>query len=298
MSLFAVLAALVLEHWRPDRPEQPRMAARDWLAWLQDNLNAGGEQHGLLAWTLGALLPALLVAAIGGGMEDLWWPLGWAFDVLALYFCLGFKAASYLAAGIMRTLRGGDVEQARARLLNWRPYLLAGGDISALVRQTLEEVLRQSLVRMFGVLVWFLLLGGGGAVLYLLTHLARDRWHGEPAFGVFANRMAGWLDWLPARAVAFSFAIVGNFQDALESWRAQAYTWGDESDGLLLAAGAGALGLRLGGNLNLPAGELVRPELGMDEECGPDSLDGVVALIWRAALLWVGILALLWLGSL
>jgi adenosylcobinamide-phosphate synthase len=298
MTLFAVLAALGLEHWRPERPGQPRHLASRWLAWLLDNLNAGGEQHGALAWTLGVLVPALVIAGATALLVGVWEPLAWAFDVAVLYFCLGFKSASFLAAGVVRALRENDLERARESLSEWRPGLLVGGDEAALVRQTLEETFRQSLTRLFGVLFWFLPLGPAGALLYLLTRLARDRWHGEPAFGLFAGRMAGWLDWLPARAVAFSFAIVGNFQDALESWRGQARNWGEESEGILLAAGAGALGLQLGGTIRLPAGQLERPPLGMDEPPGLESLDAVVALIWRAALLWVAVLGLIWLGSL
>lgn len=298
MSLFAVLAAFGLEHWWPERPGQPRRAASEWLAWLMENLNAGGEQHGALAWTLGALVPALVVAGLTALFSEVWWPLAWAFDVVVLYFCLGFKSASFRAASVVRALREGDMARARETLSEWRPSILAGGDEAALVRQTLEETFRQSMVRLFGVLFWYLPLGAAGAVLYLLTRLARDRWHGELAFDRFADRMAGWLDWLPVRLVAFSFAIVGNFQDAQESWRSQARGWGDENEGILLAAGAGALGLQLGGIVNLPAGELVRPILGLDEAPGLDSLDAVVALIWRAALLWVAVLGLLWLGSL
>ncbi len=298
MSLFAVLAALGLEHWRPQRPGQPRRAAGEWLAWLQDNFNAGGEQHGALAWTLGVLLPALIVAGLGALLVEAWWPLAWVSDVVVLYFCLGFKNASYRAVGVLRALRAADIAQAREILAEWRPSILAGGDEAALLRQTLEETFRQSMIRLFGVLFWFLILGAAGAVLYLLTRLARDRWHGEPTFGRFAGRMASWLNWLPVRIVAFSFAIVGNFQDAQESWRGQARTWGDENEGILLAAGAGALGIQLGGTIHLPAGELVRPTLGLDEAPGLDSLDAVVALIWRALLLWVAVLGLLWLGSL
>jgi adenosylcobinamide-phosphate synthase len=302
MNLFAILAALALEHWRPERPGQPRHMAGTWLAWLMEHVNAGGEQHGALAWTLGVLAPALIIAGVTALLSGLWAPLAWVFDVVVLYFCLGFKSASYHAAGVVWALREGDTAQAREMLSEWRPNILAGGDEASLIRQTLEETFRQSMIRLFGVFFWFLPLGGAGALLYLLTRLARDRWHGEPAFGRFADLMAGWLDWLPVRLVAFSFAIVGNFQDAQESWRGQAGSWGDENEGVLLAAGAGALGLQLGGTINLPEGELVRPVLGLDEaRDGPpglDALDAVVALIWRAALLWVAVLGLVWLGSL
>ncbi len=298
MILFAMLAALGLEYLRPERPGQPRRSASEWMLWLLLKMNAGGEQHGALAWTVGVLLPSLLVAAVGALLGGLWQPLSWVFDVIALYFCLGFKSASFRAAGVARALRDNDLELARTLLCEWRPSLLAGIDETSLIRQTLEETFRQSMVRLFGVLFWFLLLGGAGAVLYLLTRLARDRWQAEPAFGLFAHSMAGWLDWLPVRIVAFSFAIVGNFQDALECWRGQASTWGDENDAILLAAGAGALGLQLGGTIILPAGEMERPTLGVEESPGVEALDAVVALIWRAALLWVAVLGLLWLGSL
>ena len=302
MTLITVLAALALEHWRPERPAPPRQWARAWLAWLMDRLNAGGEQHGALAWTVGVLLPALLAAGVAALLSGLGGVLAWAFDVVVLYFCLGFKSASFRAAGIFGALRQGDLDLARSLLATWRPNILAGADETALLRQTLEETLRQSLVRLFGALFWFLALGAPGALVYLLTRLARDRWHGEPAFGHFAERMAGCLDWLPVRLLAFSFAIVGNFQDAQEAWRAQARTWADECDGILLASAAGALGLRLGGPLCLSGGELPRPVLGLDDERGqlPDleALDRVTALIWRAVLLWVAVLTLLWLGSL
>lgn len=301
MSLFALLAALALEHWRPERPGRPRRAAGGWLAWLLENLNAGGEQHGALAWTLGVLAPALLVGGLWGLLGDVWQPLAWLFSVLVLYFCLGFKVASFRAAGVTRALRDADTATARELLAAWRPGILAGADESALLRQTLEETLRQSMIRLFGVLFWFLVLGPAGAVLYLLTRLARDRWHGEPAFARFSGRVAGWLDWLPARIVAFSFAIVGNFQDALESWRARPGGWGDDNEGILLAAAAGALGLQLGGDIHLAEGEMARPVLGPEDATGGfpglESLDAVVALIWRAALLWVAVLGLFWLGG-
>lgn len=298
MSLSATLAALAWEYFRPERPDLPRHSASRWHIWLLDNVNAGARQHGLLAWVLGALLPALALALLGHVLAGVWDPLGWAFEVVALYFCLGFRQATFLAASVAHSLQTQDLERARRTLTEWRPGILAGADESALVRQTMEEILRQSLIRLFGVLFWFFLFGVAGAVLYLLTRLGRDRWHVEPIFNAPTARIAYWMDWLPARIAAFSFAIVGNFQDALECWRGQARTWGDENEGVLLATGAGALGMQLGGNIELAEGELVRPILGLEEMPGYPAVDNAVALVWRAALLWVAVLGLLWLGGL
>jgi cobalamin biosynthesis protein CobD/CbiB len=67
----------------------------------------------------------------------------------------------------------------------------------------------------------------------------------------------------PARLTALSFAIVGDFEDAIYCWRTQAKTWaaeaGGEHAGIVLASGAGALGVLLGGSVPVVGGE---PESG------------------------------------
>ena len=297
MNLFALVAALAWERYQPDLPVRPRESARRLMVWLQHNVNAGGERHGLLAWSLGVLAPALAVGLVALVLHGIWSPLGWAFDVVVAYFCLGFRRASYQAASVARALGAGNLERAKDILGQWRPNLIQGDGEDDIALQTAEEVLRQSLVRMFGAVFWLSLLGAPGGVLYLLSHLARDQWHMEPRFGKVAAQAVYLMDWLPARVAAFSFAIVGNFQDALESWRGQAHQWGDDNEGILLAAGAGALGMRLGGSVILSGGELQRPELGVGDPPVAESMQGIVALVWRAVMLWGAALGLLWLGS-
>lgn len=298
MNLLALIAALVWERYQPNLPVRPRETARRWMIWLLNNINAGDERHGLLAWSLGVLAPALAVGLVALILHGIWMPLGWAFEVVVVYFCLGFRQASYQAASVARALMAGKLEVAREVLNQWRPNLIVGDGEEDVALQTAEEVLRQALVRLFGVVFWFVLLSGMGAVLFLLSHLARDQWHMEPRFGRVAARAVYYLDWLPARAMAFSFAIVGNFQDAMESWRGQAQDWGDENEGILLAAGAGALSLQLGGTVLLSGGKLQRPVLGSGDLPSAESMNGIVALVWRAVLLWWGTLGLFWLGSL
>jgi len=298
VSLFAPLAALVWEYLRPHAPDLPAREIARGQRWLLEHFNAGGHQHGMLAWTLGALLPALtlaLVAALLGGWFEL---LGWAFEVLVLYFLLGFRRASFQAASIARALAAADLAHARSNLIAWNPGLAAGDGQDDLIRQSLEETLKAALAALFGVLFWYWVTGIAGAVLYSFSHSCRDQWQGEGVFATFAQRVVYWMDWLPARALGFSFAIVGNFQDATECWRGQARLWRDDNEGVILAAGAGALGIRLGGTLHVAECEVPRPDLGIDEPPGLDSIDAGVALIWRAALLWLAVAGLLWLGSL
>jgi cobalamin biosynthesis protein CobD/CbiB len=223
--------------------------------------------------------------------------LAWALDVTALYLCLGFRPGMARAAEVSAALMRRELEEARRLWQAWRPGLMAGADVGSLSRQVTEEVLKLALGRLFTVLFWFLLLDAAGAVLYFLTRLARDGWHGDPTFAAFATQVCGWLEWLPARLLAFSFAIVGNFQDAMEAWRTQAPSWGVGEEGCVLAAGAGALGVRLGGRLHLSEGDLARPDLGVEEPAGPETLAAAEALVWRAVMLWLAVLLLLWLGG-
>ena len=56
---------------------------------------------------------------------------------------------------------------------------------------------------------------------------------------------------------------------------------------MVLASGAGALGIKIGGALREDGMLNQRPELGIGEEVEVDDLRGVVGLIWRALVLWL-----------
>jgi adenosylcobinamide-phosphate synthase len=68
--------------------------------------------------------------------------------------------------------------------------------------------------------------------------------------------------------------------------------------GIILASGAGALGVRLGMPV-VESGEVAdRAELGTGDEADVDFMQSAVGLVWRAIVLWVVLLLLLGLASL
>jgi adenosylcobinamide-phosphate synthase len=160
-------------------------------------------------------------------------------------------------------------------------------------------------------------LGPACAVMYRVAeYLARawnepDHMRGE-AFGQFAARAFYWIDWLPVRLTAVAFAVVGNFEDAIYAWRNFAHRWADEAKGIILTAGGGAMGVRLGtpyenaSGLKLPADAAtadsseIEAEVLPGEEPNVRALQSTVGLVWRALLLWMMLLLLLsgavWLG--
>ena len=189
---------------------------------------------------------------------------------------------------------------------------------SEIARVAVEKALVTTHRNVFGVFFWFLMpLGPACAVMYRVAEYLARAWN-EPehmkneAFGIFAARAFYWIDWAPARLTAVAFAIVGNFEDAIYAWRNFASRWQDEAVGIILAAGSGALGIRLGTALQSVASTVPAVDASTLESTAPESdaapgeeptaraLQSTVGLVWRALLLWMLLLLLLsvavWMG--
>src|SRR5207244_13094885 len=87
-------------------------------------------------------------------------------------------------------------------------------------------------------------------------------------------------------STAGGLAVGGDFEDAVYCGRTQARSWFDPNAGIVLAAGAGAMGVRLGMPVQEVDGMLPRPELGVGEQAEGPFLDSTVGLLWRAVGVW------------
>jgi len=289
MAFFSVFAALVLEHMRPLRRPLPHYQRYTlFIQWLQRKLNAGEYSHGAIAWML-AVVPVLsgvwLVFFLLSGISPF---LGWLWNVGVLYVTLGFKYFSDDAERIARLIRAGELDVARNQLEAWR-----GGDARAfsaddIARVTIEQVMGASLRQMYGVLFWFVLLGPVGAVLFRAASILARRWSNTRGrFGLFALKAFHVVNWLPARLTALTYAIAGNFEDATFCWRTQAPGWPEPEEGVVLAAGAGAMGVRLGQSLNVGEETVWRPDLGTGQAPDADCIDSAISMIWRGLVIWL-----------
>ena len=110
---------------------------------------------------------------------------------------------------------------------------------------------------------------------------------------MLSRRLFALLDHVPARLTAFGFAVVGNFEEAVASWRADADRFAPGSDGVVLAATSGAINVRLAQQTEMQEAESsLRPEPQLAH------LSSVVGLVWRSVVLWMLLLALLTLARL
>jgi cobalamin biosynthesis protein CobD/CbiB len=309
MSLFSLIVAFLLEQLHP-------LASRKYLfTWMssyvdyfQHHCDAGERKHGKIAWLAAMSLPLLSVSLAFWWLMSIHPLLAWIECVLVLYLTMGFRRFSHYFTDIHKALRNRDLHKARTLLSEWcgkSCYELSAEEVA---RVTIEQALLASHRNVFGVVAWFVILmllglGPVGAILYRMALFLNARWgvYGAEetgAFGEFARFAYRVMEWLPLRLTAMTFAIVGDFEDTVYCWRSQAQSWPDAEAGIVLASGAGALGVRLGMTIVQDSSPVYRPEIGMENEADVDLMQSAVGLVWRALVFWMVLLLLLSLASL
>ena len=322
MSFFAVLLALIVEQLRPlpqGNPVHETLIA--WSRWTGRNFDAGREHHAWVVWAVTVLAPALLVGIVHALIHRYSLLLSLVWDLVVLYLTLGFRQFSHYFTDIRDALEQGREDRARTLLQEWRNLDASELPRTELLRHVIEHALLAAHRHVFGVFFWFVLtsamgLGPVGAVLYRMAEFSARYWSfkgrslGEPMndrLALRAEQAFVAMDFLPARLTAAGFAVVGNFEDAVDTWRRYARLWAHNNDGVLLASAAGALGVALGGaglteaapgrTRGFGAGALA-DETG-SEGSTPGSepqlghLRSVVGMVWRSMVLWMLLLALL-----
>ncbi len=300
MSFFAVLLALVIEQVRAlprDNPVQKFVV--DWAQWTRRNFDAGRVRHTWVVWAITVLVPGLLATAVYLGLRRYSVLLALVFDVAVLYFTLGFRRFSHWFTEIRDALDRGDELEARRLLARWRRIDASELARTELLRQVIEHALLAAHRNVFGVFFWFVVLsslgfGPAGAVIYRLAGYAASRaaatdQAADERSSAVSRQMADWIDYVPARLTAFGFAVVGNFEEAINAWRRDRTSWARSNDAVILAAAAGAVGVQLGSG----------PDAYTDGQPPQMAhLRSVVGLVWRSVVLWLLLVALLTLANL
>ena len=294
MSLLALLIALLAQYAYPIAGRNPLLAFYGRLCVsTAKRLDAGDRNSGILAGIalMGVVLvPLGLMSAVAAAIHPF---VLWILNTVLLYGTLRFLATTRSLAAIESRLRASEISAAANLLSEWQGVPVEADDASVIARLAAEQALRDAHHGTFGPLFWFLVLPGPlGLALYPLAHRAARSWEqgiepGSQDFGWFAARAFFVIDWIPQRLTAFAFAVVGNFEDALVCARSQAAQWIRPDEGLVLAAGAGALGVRLGDPLPLSGAVIDRPPLGTGEVAREESLASLEGLLWRALVLWL-----------
>ncbi len=325
MSFFSIFLALVIEQVRPLSGRHFLLdSLRQWASWVARNIDAGQKTQGWLTWTITVGAPALLALAVHWLLAlTLGWAFAVAWNVALLYATLGFRQFSHHFTDIRDALEDGNETLARELLAQWQQVDASALPRSEIVRHVIEHSVIDAHRHVFGVFFWYAVLsvvglGPVGAVVYRVAEFTSRFWaesrtpHQDGQ--IFSDSLTqataqAWhaADWLPARATALGFAIVGSFEDAMDGWRNHSQKFPNDNDGVILAATAGAIHIQLGGAALKHAAALDAELDSADEAAGSGSTPGrvpelghfaqVVGLVWRTVVMWLVLVALLTLAN-
>jgi len=299
MTVFGIIAAVLLDgllgeprHWHP-------LVGFGRLAqWLEQRLNpdalsgsgakapARGYFGGVMALLMAVMPPVLTLWAL-----DRYTRIASLLAIGILYLVIGHRSLHEHALAVERALRSGDLEEARRRVAAMVSRDTHDMDASRVAAATIESLLENGNDALFGALFWFVLAGAPGALTYRLVNTLDAMWGYRTSryreFGWAAARLDDVLNLIPARLTALGYAVVGRLGVALRCWRLQAPSWDSPNAGPVMAAGAGALGVRLGGGAFYHGCWRERSALGEGRAAGVEDIERARRLILRALLLWV-----------
>ncbi|MFZ3018878.1 MAG: adenosylcobinamide-phosphate synthase CbiB, partial [Gallionella sp.] len=168
-------------------------------------------------------------------------------------------------------------------------------DEEGVSRATVESVLENGNDAVFAALFWFVVAGAPGVLLYRLSNTLDAMWGYRNAryneFGWAAARLDDVLNFIPARLTAASYALLGHTRSALSCWRQQASMWSSPNAGPVMASGAGALQVQLGGAAIYHGQLEQRPALGCGHAAGATDIARAVRLVNHSLYLWMAAIA-------
>src|SRR2546427_504262 len=117
MGVIAIIAALLIEQWRPlgDR-KSVNEALGAWAGWLEQSFNGGERRHGIVAWLVAVIPAAAGGAVLHASFYALHPLLALAFNIAALYVTLGFRHVSHHFTALQLAIKSGAIERPRLPL--------------------------------------------------------------------------------------------------------------------------------------------------------------------------------------
>jgi len=214
----------------------------------------------------------------------------WPVDVLVLYWAIGHQSLNEHIALVRDALQENDLALARKRVGMIVSRDTAQLNESQVIKASVETGLENGSDAIFAPLFWFCLLGAPAVVLYRLVNTLDAMWGYKTTqflyFGKSAARIDDVLNYIPARLVALSYALLGNTRLALHCWLKQAPKLNSPNAGPVMVSGAGSLDVKLGGPTFYHGELLDKPFFGSSNEVSREDIQRSLSLIFKTLILW------------
>jgi adenosylcobinamide-phosphate synthase len=176
------------------------------------------------------------------------------FEIIILYFTIGQKSLKQHAKAVFTPLINADIPQARIAV-----SMIVSRDTQTLNQQqlttaTIETVTENTHDAVIAPLVFFIMFGMPGAILFRLSNTLDAMWGYRSEkyenFGKFSARADDVLGFIPAR-ITVLFMLLSrplNLKQVISSIWNTGRRWYSPNAGIVMAAGAGVLNVKLGGD--------------------------------------------------
>ncbi|OYY74591.1 MAG: hypothetical protein B7Y40_04425 [Gammaproteobacteria bacterium 28-57-27] len=215
MLLLAILLALFAERLAP------QLAERRSLAWFDAYFELIRTRASVSGWValLVLLAPWAVLAVLAQCLlyGALWGFLELAFGAVVLFFALRPGSLDPAVDAYVAAREKGEDGLARHQA----EHILGGSapeSVEEEVRAVADALLLQANERWVAPIMWFVLLGPVGAVLYRLTvHIEARAENG--ALCAAARLLRAAMEWIPAYVLAAMYTLSGSFEEGLNAWR-------------------------------------------------------------------------------
>jgi membrane protein required for beta-lactamase induction len=225
-------------------------------------------------------LPVLTLLGIQILLHDFLYNIpAFIFGIIIFIYCLGPACLSTEIEAYIHARNMGDEDEALhyAGTITDSPASTSPDQQTSDVTRAILQVANE---RICATIFWFIILGPFGAMLYrLISELSKQIEFNELAeFSEFIHSL---MAWVPARMLAAGYALTGNFDAAYHGYKDRTHStdFSQSNAEVLVTTGLGAMY----GNLD------------MENELA--SIYAAQALVMRAVIAWIGILAVMTLGG-
>ena len=303
MALLLVAALLMDECFAEAKRFHPLVGFGNYALFLERRLNATDTQWpfmlGCMCWCL-AVVPIVLLTVVGMWLLSLYAP-SWLYYVVSaavLYFTIGQKSLKQHGQAVAKPLAdylsGKSDESDKQNSLHASRYALSmivsrdteQATPEQIATGTIETITENTHDAVIGPLVFFVLFGAPGAVLFRLANTLDAMWgyrtERYERFGKCAARADDVLGYVPARITSLLMALshpihaINVFKSIFLTGR----RWYSPNAGLVMAAGAGALNIRLGGDAVYQGTRKTRLTLGLDNQSKWPTVNDIQRSIW------------------
>jgi adenosylcobinamide-phosphate synthase len=294
-DIFIICSLAVLLDWLLGEPKRfhPLVGFGKIASWLENRLNKMPSEHHRKKIFLGFCAVFILLVPISYiaylvSLLPFW---GEILSLIAVTLCIGHKSLHDHTLPIANALNNND--HATARLLTSR-IVSRDPDALDIPKATIESILENGSDSIFAALFWFIVGGIPGILAYRLANTLDAMWGYKTDrylyFGRFAARLDDLLNFIPARLTALSYCLLGATRAGVSSWVSQAKYWDSPNAGPVMAAGAGALQIELGGDAKYHGKWRQRPTLGSGQAAQTTDIFSALKLIRQCVFLWLSVL--------